>query len=172
MGGCTGPGLPLPPAGIQGVVEAYQNCLPRVQLYGPTNVAPIISKVARMAAAEEHTGEASVGSWVLGVVGLTGWAGHRLGGSTGQRGLCHHHMVHSPVPTPGPRGPWLLCLAPLSCVSVLGTQDPVHGSLHPSHGCAGHAACCCLLNFPSAQTTTHGAAGTVPSQPASLPAPS
>ncbi|ELK36893.1 Copine-7 [Myotis davidii] len=47
--------------GIQGVVEAYRNCLPRVQLYGPTNVAPIISKVARVAAAEEHTGEASVG---------------------------------------------------------------------------------------------------------------
>ncbi|CAO2609586.1 Cpne7 [Lemmus lemmus] len=45
--------------GIQGVVEAYQNCLPKVQLYGPTNVAPIISKVARMAAAEERTGEAS-----------------------------------------------------------------------------------------------------------------
>ncbi|KAM7332315.1 hypothetical protein ACRRTK_009023 [Alexandromys fortis] len=46
--------------GIQGVVEAYQNCLPKVQLYGPTNVAPVISKVARMAAAEERTGEASV----------------------------------------------------------------------------------------------------------------
>ncbi|XP_078295291.1 copine-7 isoform X5 [Panthera onca] len=45
--------------GIQGVVEAYRNCLPRVQLYGPTNVAPVISKVARMAAAEESTGEAS-----------------------------------------------------------------------------------------------------------------
>ncbi|XP_073911562.1 copine-7 isoform X1 [Castor canadensis] len=45
--------------GIQGVVEAYQNCLPKVQLYGPTNVAPIISKVARMAAAEELTGAAS-----------------------------------------------------------------------------------------------------------------
>ncbi|MBZ3889020.1 Copine-7 [Sciurus carolinensis] len=45
--------------GIQGVVEAYQNCLPKVQLYGPTNVAPIISKVARMAAAEERTGQAS-----------------------------------------------------------------------------------------------------------------
>ncbi|XP_054566482.1 copine-7 [Eptesicus fuscus] len=45
--------------GIQGVVEAYRNCLPRVQLYGPTNVAPIISKVARAAAAEERTGEAS-----------------------------------------------------------------------------------------------------------------
>ncbi|KAG8508138.1 Copine-7, partial [Galemys pyrenaicus] len=44
--------------GIQGMVEAYQNCLPRVQLYGPTNVAPVISKVARMAAAEERTGEA------------------------------------------------------------------------------------------------------------------
>lgn len=54
---------PPSPTGIQGVVEAYQNCLPRVQLYGPTNVAPIISKVARMAAAEEHTGEASVGTW-------------------------------------------------------------------------------------------------------------
>lgn len=52
---------PLSPTGIQGVVEAYQNCLPKVQLYGPTNVAPIISKVARMAAAEERTGEASVG---------------------------------------------------------------------------------------------------------------
>jgi hypothetical protein len=51
------------PTGIQGVVEAYQNCLPKVQLYGPTNVAPIISKVARMAAAEELTGAASVGAW-------------------------------------------------------------------------------------------------------------
>ncbi|XP_053528201.1 copine-7 [Artibeus jamaicensis] len=45
--------------GIQGVVQAYQHCLPRVQLYGPTNVAPVISKVARVAAAEERTGEAS-----------------------------------------------------------------------------------------------------------------
>ncbi|XP_027703415.1 copine-7 [Vombatus ursinus] len=45
--------------GIQGVVESYQNCLPKIQLYGPTNVAPIIAKVARMAAAEERTGEAS-----------------------------------------------------------------------------------------------------------------
>ncbi|KAF3833791.1 hypothetical protein F7725_024995 [Dissostichus mawsoni] len=31
-------------AGIQGVVEAYQNCLPKIQLYGPTNIAPIIQK--------------------------------------------------------------------------------------------------------------------------------
>ncbi|KAM5295625.1 copine-7 isoform 2-T2 [Glossophaga mutica] len=45
--------------GIQGVVQAYQRCLPRVQLYGPTNVAPVISKVARLAEAEERTSEAS-----------------------------------------------------------------------------------------------------------------
>ncbi|XP_054426244.1 copine-7 [Pteronotus mesoamericanus] len=45
--------------GIQGLVEAYQRCLPRLQLYGPTNVAPVISKVAGWAAAEERTGEAS-----------------------------------------------------------------------------------------------------------------
>uniref|UniRef100_A0A4X2LP61 Copine 7 n=1 Tax=Vombatus ursinus TaxID=29139 RepID=A0A4X2LP61_VOMUR len=53
------PPSPCPPTGIQGVVESYQNCLPKIQLYGPTNVAPIIAKVARMAAAEERTGEAS-----------------------------------------------------------------------------------------------------------------
>jgi len=49
-----------PPTGIQGVVESYQSCLPKIQLYGPTNVAPIISKVARVAADEERTKEASV----------------------------------------------------------------------------------------------------------------
>uniref|UniRef100_A0A8C4K4F5 Copine 7 n=1 Tax=Dromaius novaehollandiae TaxID=8790 RepID=A0A8C4K4F5_DRONO len=49
---CAGPG-------IQGVVESYQSCLPKIQLYGPTNVAPIISKVARVAADEERTKEAS-----------------------------------------------------------------------------------------------------------------
>ncbi|NXY25512.1 CPNE7 protein, partial [Atrichornis clamosus] len=55
-------GTPLTPAhptGIQGVVESYQSCLPKIQLYGPTNVAPIISKVARVAADEERTKEAS-----------------------------------------------------------------------------------------------------------------
>ncbi|XP_012994669.3 copine-4 [Esox lucius] len=45
-------------AGIQGVVEAYQNCLPKLQLYGPTNIAPIIQKVARSASQEMHTKEA------------------------------------------------------------------------------------------------------------------
>ncbi|CAM9203860.1 unnamed protein product [Lampetra fluviatilis] len=45
--------------GIQGVVEAYQNCLPKLQLYGPTNIAPIIGKVARWALEEQVTGEAT-----------------------------------------------------------------------------------------------------------------
>lgn len=48
-------------AGIQGVVEAYQNCLPKIQLYGPTNIAPIIQKVASSASEEMHTKEAMVG---------------------------------------------------------------------------------------------------------------
>ncbi|XP_077576243.1 copine-4 [Stigmatopora nigra] len=45
-------------AGIQGVVEAYQACLPKLQLYGPTNIAPIIHKVANSASQELHTKEA------------------------------------------------------------------------------------------------------------------
>lgn len=47
-------------AGIQGVVEAYQTCLPKLQLYGPTNIAPIIQKVASSASQEMHTKEAMV----------------------------------------------------------------------------------------------------------------
>uniref|UniRef100_A0A8C9WMA3 Copine 4 n=1 Tax=Scleropages formosus TaxID=113540 RepID=A0A8C9WMA3_SCLFO len=43
---------------IQGVVDAYQNCLPKIQLYGPTNIAPIIQKVASSASEEMHTKEA------------------------------------------------------------------------------------------------------------------
>ena len=35
--------------GIEGVLQAYQNCIRQVQLYGPTNVAPIIHHVARFA---------------------------------------------------------------------------------------------------------------------------
>lgn len=46
--------------GIQGVVEAYQACLPKLQLYGPTNIAPIIQKVANSASQEVHTKEAMV----------------------------------------------------------------------------------------------------------------
>ncbi|KAJ6666467.1 hypothetical protein lerEdw1_020190 [Lerista edwardsae] len=46
-------------AGIQGVVEAYQNCLPKLQLYGPTNIAPIIQKVAKSASEETNSKEAA-----------------------------------------------------------------------------------------------------------------
>ncbi|CAJ1081774.1 copine-3-like isoform X2 [Xyrichtys novacula] len=35
-----------PVAGIEGVVHAYQQCLPQVKLYGPTNFSPIINHVA------------------------------------------------------------------------------------------------------------------------------
>lgn len=49
-------------SGIQGVVEAYQSCLPKLQLYGPTNIAPIIQKVAKSASEETNTKEASVRS--------------------------------------------------------------------------------------------------------------
>lgn len=41
-------------------MEAYQNCLPKIQLYGPTNIAPIIQKVASSASEEMHTKEAMV----------------------------------------------------------------------------------------------------------------
>ncbi|NXG55975.1 CPNE8 protein, partial [Hemiprocne comata] len=37
-------------SGIEGVLEAYHHSLRRVQLYGPTNFAPIINHVARSAA--------------------------------------------------------------------------------------------------------------------------
>ncbi|NWS50649.1 CPNE5 protein, partial [Probosciger aterrimus] len=37
--------------GIEGVLEAYHRSLRRVQLYGPTNFAPVVNHVARTAAA-------------------------------------------------------------------------------------------------------------------------
>lgn len=46
-------------AGVQGIVEAYQNCLPRVKLHGPTNFSPIINHVARFAAAAAQQPTAS-----------------------------------------------------------------------------------------------------------------
>ncbi|XP_059183180.1 copine-3-like isoform X2 [Centropristis striata] len=33
-------------AGIEGVVQAYQQCLPQLKLWGPTNFAPVINHVA------------------------------------------------------------------------------------------------------------------------------
>uniref|UniRef100_A0AAQ6ISE4 Copine VII n=1 Tax=Anabas testudineus TaxID=64144 RepID=A0AAQ6ISE4_ANATE len=49
----------LPVICIQGVVEAYQNCLPKIQLYGPTNVAPIITRIAKLAAGDGNIKDAS-----------------------------------------------------------------------------------------------------------------
>ena len=43
----------LPSFHILGVLEAYRGCLQRVQLYGPTNFAPIINHVGRFAAANK-----------------------------------------------------------------------------------------------------------------------
>merc|ERR1712211_200821 len=44
-------------AGVDGIVSAYYNSLNTVQLYGPTNFAPVINHVANFAAA--HQAEAS-----------------------------------------------------------------------------------------------------------------
>ncbi|KAK6185839.1 hypothetical protein SNE40_007985 [Patella caerulea] len=41
-------------AGIEGVVQAYMNCITQVQLYGPTNASPIINHVARFAATAQQ----------------------------------------------------------------------------------------------------------------------
>lgn len=49
--------------GIDGVLQAYSNCIRRVQLYGPTNVAPIINHVARFAASAQQE-ESSKGAHV------------------------------------------------------------------------------------------------------------
>ncbi|XP_069113536.1 copine-3-like [Argopecten irradians] len=48
-------------AGIDGVIQAYQNCIQNVELYGPTNVAPIIHHVARFAA-QSQTEESTKGA--------------------------------------------------------------------------------------------------------------
>jgi len=38
-------------AGVQGILATYQMCVSQVQLYGPTNFAPVIYHVAQFAAA-------------------------------------------------------------------------------------------------------------------------
>lgn len=45
---------------ISGVITSYRRCLPQIQLYGPTNVAPIINRVAGPAQREQSTGQATV----------------------------------------------------------------------------------------------------------------
>uniref|UniRef100_A0A4W6G5W2 Copine-3 n=1 Tax=Lates calcarifer TaxID=8187 RepID=A0A4W6G5W2_LATCA len=46
-------------AGIEGVVQAYQQCLPQVKLWGPTNFSPIINHVACFASQALHQYTAS-----------------------------------------------------------------------------------------------------------------
>lgn len=48
------------PSEISGVITSYRRCLPQIQLYGPTNVAPIINRVAGPAQREQSTGQATV----------------------------------------------------------------------------------------------------------------
>ncbi|KAK7102331.1 copine-8-like [Littorina saxatilis] len=43
--------------GVQGVLQAYYTSLQRVQLYGPTNFAPVINHVAKFAAAKRDGSE-------------------------------------------------------------------------------------------------------------------
>ncbi|XP_065064940.1 copine-3-like [Rhopilema esculentum] len=46
-------------AGLNGILDAYQNALRSVQLYGPTNFSPVIRHVSRFAAEESKTGVAN-----------------------------------------------------------------------------------------------------------------
>ncbi|XP_042542365.1 copine-6 [Dipodomys spectabilis] len=50
---------------IAGVIASYRRCLPQIQLYGPTNVAPIINRVAEPAQREQSTGQATKYSVLL-----------------------------------------------------------------------------------------------------------
>ncbi|CAI9737844.1 copine-3-like isoform X1 [Octopus vulgaris] len=53
-------------AGIDGVLTAYQSCLHQVQLYGPTNAAPIIYQTARFAhAAQQAESSQGAGSYFI-----------------------------------------------------------------------------------------------------------
>lgn len=46
--------------GVQGILDAYRLCVSQVQLYGPTNFAPIILHVAQFAAAAKKENSARV----------------------------------------------------------------------------------------------------------------
>ena len=49
--------------GIEGVVTAYQQCLPQVKLYGPTNFSPIINHVAHFGRQAIQQENAAVSCW-------------------------------------------------------------------------------------------------------------
>ncbi|RDD37579.1 Copine-7, partial [Trichoplax sp. H2] len=44
---------------IGGVVATYQNCVPKIQLWGPTNVAPIVNHLSNFAANAAKQGTAA-----------------------------------------------------------------------------------------------------------------
>ncbi|NWZ73625.1 CPNE1 protein, partial [Acrocephalus arundinaceus] len=44
---------------IQGIVDAYQQILPQIRLYGPTSFSPIINHMARFAAHSLQQGTAA-----------------------------------------------------------------------------------------------------------------
>jgi len=46
-------------SGIQGIEQAYHNCVTQVQLYGPTNFSPVIRHVSRFAMDESQKQQAS-----------------------------------------------------------------------------------------------------------------
>jgi len=46
--------------GIAGIEAAYHNCVHQIQLYGPTNFAPVINHVTRFAQEEAQKNVASV----------------------------------------------------------------------------------------------------------------
>ena len=52
--------LPLPHAGINGVLDAYKNALQHVTLWGPTHAAPIINSIAKFAEQADKNPEAQV----------------------------------------------------------------------------------------------------------------
>ena len=80
--------------GLPGLVQAYQTCIQSVQLYGPTNISPIISHVAHFAQQAAQTPTATVSNmhnflsdlwpgisewliwfmWIIWYKTMTGWA--------------------------------------------------------------------------------------------------
>lgn len=60
-------------AGIPGVVAAYHNAIRSVQLWGPTNFAPIINHVAKFADAAKQNVEVQVSLSLDGVCSNTGF---------------------------------------------------------------------------------------------------
>lgn len=51
--------------GIEGVVQAYRQCLPQLKLWGPTNFAPVINHAACFARQALRQNMASVCSWTI-----------------------------------------------------------------------------------------------------------